>query len=74
MKQFLEVKRWISHIYEEIVTMQAPNFYPSGGDHDLTSRRLEEYNVQLQKFQRERVCKPSFWEINIQCNLQVNKL
>ncbi len=53
---------------------QATNFYPNGGDQDLTLRRLEEYNVQLQKLQKEKVSKPSLWEINIQCNLQMNRL
>ncbi len=74
MKQILEVKTQISHIYGEIVTTQAPKFYPSGGDQDLTLRRLEKYNAQLQKLKRERVSNPSFWEINIQCNLQMSKV
>jgi protein regulator of cytokinesis 1 len=74
MKQFLEVKRQIANIAGEITATQATDFYPSGGDQDLTLRRLEEYNAQLQKLQRERVGNPSFWEINIQCDLQVSRL
>jgi hypothetical protein len=74
MKQFLEVKRQIANISGEIAETQATDFYASGGDQDLTLRRLEEYNAQLQKLQRERVGKSSFWEINIQCNLQVSRL
>ncbi len=74
MKQFLEVKRQIANISGEIAATQATDFYPSGGDQDLTLRRLEEYNAQLQKLQRERVGKPSFWEMNIQCNLQLSRL
>ncbi|CAM6070002.1 unnamed protein product [Sphagnum tenellum] len=54
MKQFLEVKRQIANISGEITATQATDFYPSGGDQDLTLRRLEEYNAQLQKLQRER--------------------
>jgi hypothetical protein len=68
------VKRQITHIFKEIAMTQATNFYPNGGDQDLTLRRLEEYNVQLQKLQKEKVSKPSLWEINIQCNLQMNRL
>jgi hypothetical protein len=45
MKQFLEVKRQITHIYGEITTTQATYFYLNGGDQHLTLRRLEEYNV-----------------------------
>jgi protein regulator of cytokinesis 1 len=56
MKQFLEVKRQIANISGEIAATQATDFHPSGGDQDLTLRRLEEYNAQLQKLQRERVC------------------
>lgn len=53
-KQVLDVKRQIAHIRGEIAATQASEFYPSGGDQDLTLRRLEEYNAQLQKLQRER--------------------
>ncbi len=45
MKQFLEVKKQISHMYGEIATTHGLKLYPSGGDQDLTLRRLEQYNA-----------------------------
>ncbi len=55
-KQFVEVRRQIAHICGEIAATQATTeFFLSGGDQDLTLRRLEECNAQLQTLQRERV-------------------
>ncbi|CAK9226298.1 unnamed protein product, partial [Sphagnum troendelagicum] len=55
-KQFVEVRRQIAHICVEIAGTQATTeFFVSGGDQDLTLRRLEECNAQLQTLQRERV-------------------
>ncbi len=55
-KQFVEVRRQIAHICQEIAATQATTeFFLSGGDQDLTLRRLEECNAQLQTLQRERV-------------------
>jgi protein regulator of cytokinesis 1 len=54
-KQVLEVKRQIAHIRGEIAATQASEFYPSGGDQDLSLRKLEEYSAQLQTLQWERV-------------------
>ncbi|CAM6071287.1 unnamed protein product [Sphagnum tenellum] len=54
-KQFVEVRRQIAHICGEIAATQATTeFFPSGGDQDLTLRRLEECNAQLQTLQRAR--------------------
>ncbi|KAH9574264.1 hypothetical protein CY35_01G047700 [Sphagnum magellanicum] len=54
-KQFVEVRRQIAHICGEIAATQATTeFFLSGGDQDLTLRRLEECNAQLQTLQRER--------------------
>jgi protein regulator of cytokinesis 1 len=54
-KQVLDVKRQIAHIRGEIAATQASEFYPSGGDQDLSLRKLEEYSAQLQTLQWERV-------------------
>jgi septal ring factor EnvC (AmiA/AmiB activator) len=54
-KQFLEVKRQIASICGEIAATPSADFYQAGGDQDLSLRRLEEYNVQLQVLQKERV-------------------
>ncbi|CAM6043679.1 unnamed protein product [Sphagnum compactum] len=53
-KQVLDVKRQIAHIRGEIAATQASEFYPSGGDQDLSLRKLEEYSAQLQTLQWER--------------------
>ncbi len=52
-KQFLEAKTHIASICREIATPPAADFYL--GDQDLSLKRLEDYNVQLQALQKERV-------------------
>jgi len=51
-KQFLEAKTQIASICREIATPPAADFYQ--GDQDLSLKRLEDYNVQLQALQKER--------------------
>ncbi len=54
-KQFLEVKTQIANICGEIAATPAAGFYLNGGDQDMSLRKLEEYNSQLQVLQQERV-------------------
>jgi protein regulator of cytokinesis 1 len=53
-KQFLEVKTQIANICGEIAATPAAGFYLNGGDQDMSLRKLEEYNSQLQVLQQER--------------------
>lgn len=53
-RQFVEVKGQIAKICGEIAGSVAGEFYPKG-DQDLSLRRLEEYQAQLQSLQKEKV-------------------
>lgn len=53
-RQFVDVKGQIAKICGEIAGSVPGEFYPIG-DQDLSLRRLEEYQAQLQSLQKEKV-------------------